>query len=156
MMQRLPAAVAAVIALAAVARPADAASPTYVANCGQTGYLDYKPSYWSNGCTGGAFNVEKLHWRTWSSSSARGSATMALRDPLCRPTCPAAKIFKYRARITLSRPWTCHDAAGERLRFFSRVAVRVRWTSGNPFHERPGWHTRRFHIPNSGPCALAP
>jgi hypothetical protein len=156
MTRRLPAALAAVIALGAAAAPAGAAPTTYAANCGQTGYLDYKPSSWSNGCTGGAFNAEKAHWRTWSSTSARASARMALRDPLCRPTCPAAKTFNYRARITLSRPRTCHGEDGEPLRFFSRVSVRVLWTSGNPFHERPGWHTSRFHIPNSGSCALAP
>ncbi len=81
---------------------------------------------------------------------------MELRDPLCRPTCPEAKIFRYPARVSLSRPRTCRSETGEKRRYFSRVAVRVKWSAGNPFRQRAGWRTRRFRIPRDGSCELAP
>lgn len=130
-----------------------AAVTTYAADCGSTWYLDVRPRSWSSGCTGGAFNLVALSWSHWGGRVARGSGTTALRDPLCRPSCPRAKVFRYPARITLSRPRICDDR-GERRRYFSVVAVRVRWARGNPFHARPGWRTRRFAIAGGGECRL--
>lgn len=140
----------------ALAAPGQAAAVTYAANCGHTGFLKYKPKDWSNGCTGGAFNIERIRWSRWGTRSARGSGRTLFRDPLCRPTCPEARYYKYRARITMRRRRTCSSDDGDRRRYFSRVTVRVRYPSGNPFGERAGWKTQRFSIPSDGPCDLSP
>ena len=92
------------LALCIVSVPADAFAKTYAGNCGLTGYLAYKPKYWSSGCTGGSFNIERLNWSRWSGGSARGTGRVQLRDPQCRPTCPEAKIYRYAGKVTLSRP----------------------------------------------------
>ena len=138
------------------ALPAQASALTYDANCGTTGYLDYKPSSWSNGCTGGSTNIDAVRWTRWTSTSAHGRGHAHLRDPLCRPSCPEAKVYPYRAAVTLSRPRSCSTDSGQRLRYFSRATVRIRWTRGNPFHKAVGWRAEHFTVPTGNSCELSP
>jgi hypothetical protein len=143
-----------VTAVLSAAAAAPASAVTYGANCGNTSYLDYKNNYWSAGCTGGSLNISKLKWTRWGDSSARGRGRAQLRDPECRPTCPEAKLFRYSARVTFSRPRTCRDDAGTARRYFSRVTVRIKWTPGNPFKKRAGWGMQRITI-LQGTCTLS-
>jgi hypothetical protein len=145
------------IALAA-AGASSAVASTYVANCANTYYLDLAPEYWSNGCTGGALNLEHLHWARYGTHGAKARGRAALRRPCgTHPTCPEAGVYRAAARLAMWRPRPCTSgpAAGER--FFSRVRARVRYRRGNPFGQRPGWKTYRFHIrAYEGHCEYSP
>lgn len=56
---------AALVAAAALALPAEAPDVTYAADCGTTGYLEYREASWSLGCMGGSFNVYRISWTQW-------------------------------------------------------------------------------------------
>jgi hypothetical protein len=135
-----------------------AGSRTYVANCANTYYLDFKPSYWSNGCTGGALNVERVRWTQYGRRTARATGRAALRLPCgTNPTCPEAGAYKTAATLLMSRPRRCSTGKAADARFFSRVRLRIRYRAGNPFDEPAGWKTYRFNIrAYEGACEYAP
>src|SRR4051794_13883525 len=56
--------------LAAAPGKASAAARTYVANCGTASYLDYRPAYWSAGCTAGSGSIKPIRWRSWGARIA--------------------------------------------------------------------------------------
>ena len=148
------------IAISATALPSSAAAArhTFVANCNNTYYLDFKPHYWSAGCTGGSYNLRRMHWTHWGKRVARGHGQATLRKPCgTNPTCPEAGIYKAKARLRLRRPRRCTSGPAAGKRFFSRVRLRIRYRRGNPFGIRPGWHTYRFKISAyQGHCEHSP
>lgn len=127
---------------------------TYVANCGNTSYLQFKPDQWSGGCTGGSANIQTVRWSAWSDGAARGSGMAALREP-CRTAGCAWGTYRARAKLVLSRPRPCRTEDGRRLRFFSRARWSVLYRSGNPFGLRPGWRAKVVPV-YQGLCRLAP
>jgi hypothetical protein len=151
-------ALAGVVVFASLLCPFSASASTYVANCGNTYYLDFMPDYWSIGCTGGSLNVAQLRWKRYSERIAIASGQAALRRPCgSNPTCPEAGAYRASARLRMRRPRRCGngEAAGER--FFSRVRVRIRYRSDNPFGKRAGWKTYKFRIrAYEGTCEYSP
>jgi hypothetical protein len=149
--------VAVVVAGAAVV-PSAAEAATYVPNCANTYYLDLRPSQWSNGCTGGALNLFRLHWTRYGQRHARAHGRALLRTPCgTNPTCPEAALYRAAARLRMRRPRRCGngEAAGER--FYSRARARVRYRRGNPFGYRAGWKTYRYKIrAYEGTCEYSP
>jgi hypothetical protein len=157
MLSRTSLAVTAAACACAVGAAAPAAARTYVANCANTYYLDLKPHQWSNGCTGGALNIDALRWGHYGIRRARAAGRADLRRPCGNAPCYKAGVYRARARLRMWRPRRCSTgpAAGER--FFSRVRVRVRYRRGNPFGEPAGWKTYRFRIrAYEGHCEYAP
>ena len=144
------------LGLTAMAEAAPAHASTYVANCGITGYLEIRPDYWSGGCTGGALNINKLHWLSYRTNSATARGRADLRMPCGNNPCYKAGTYSAPARLRLSTPRSCEagDASGER--YFSRVRVRVKMRAGNPFGYRAGWKVWRVPVPAGGECSYAP
>ncbi|HYI38185.1 MAG TPA: hypothetical protein VEX39_16385 [Thermoleophilaceae bacterium] len=138
--------------------PSAASARTYVPNCGTTYYLDFKPSYWSGGCTGGALNVNKLRWRHYGNRTAKATGQAALRRPCgTNPTCPEAGLYRASARLYMSRPSSCRNGEAGGARFFSRITVRVRYRADNPFGYRAGWKRYRSRVrAYEGTCEYSP
>ncbi len=137
---------------------APALASTYVANCGTTYYLDFKPDYWSAGCTGGALNVDRLRWTRYGERSAFAVGRATLRRPCgTHPTCPEAGAYRASARLRLRRPRRCSNGGAAGARFFSRVRLRIRYRAGNPFGKRPGWRTYKLRVrAYEGTCEYSP
>ena len=130
------------------------AQVTYVPNCGNTSYLEFKPRYWSSGCTGGSLNMSPLHWRRWGGDSARARGTAELRES-CAGEDGFCGTYKAHARLRLSAPRLCHDRDGRARRYFSLARFSVRYRAGNPFGYRAGWRAYRVEVgPHVGSCAV--
>jgi hypothetical protein len=113
---------------------------TYMAGCGATGSLEFKPSR----CAAGGLNLSKLQWRWWDSEhTATGTGEALLR-----------KGYRAQAKLVLSRPQTCAGEDGKVPRYFSRARVSVLYRSGNPFKYKPGWRSSVVKVEGSrGRCA---
>ena len=122
------------------------ARPTLIPNCGSTWYLDYRPSGWSAGCTGGSLNLTKLHWSKFGRSRAQASGRAELREPCGDNPCYLAGLYKAKAKLAASRPRRCSAGALARSLYFSRVEVKVLYRAGNPFGRSPGWKRNVFKI----------
>jgi hypothetical protein len=147
--------------LGALAAPANA--QTYVANCGNTHYLTLRPDHWSSGCTGGAQNVVRLKWTRYTTGTATARGTAELRDPRCLPTCYEARVYRFSARLRMSRPRRCSSGPAAGARFFSRVEVKIRYRAGTPFGpsgaplKKSRWKTTRWPIrAYEGACDWSP
>jgi hypothetical protein len=143
---------AAALAAAAACAPglAAARSNVLVANCGSTGYLSFKPSYWSAGCTAGSPTVEPIEWVRYGGREAVGTGTAPLQDCGCAyPTVTA----RYPARVVLTKPRRCKT--GPRVRFFSKARLTITYPEGNPFGEPAGEQSSSWHVPG-GRCEFAP
>lgn len=149
------AAAAAALCVPAIAPSAASADVTYAANCGVTGYLEYKPDYWSAGCTGGSPTIRPIHWRVWKGSAATSGGTALLREPCGDQPCYKAGVYRAKGKLGLSRPRTCVSDDGETYRYFSRARWSIRYRPGNPFHERPGWRSLTFKVPADSGCSLS-
>lgn len=131
---------------------------TYLPNCGNTGYLQFKPEYWSEGCTGGSLTVQRLRWKLYSSTRGRAVGKAQLRRPCgSTPPCHKAGVYKARARLYTGRPRRCTRGSAARERYFSRIRVVIRYRADNPFGHRPGWKTHRTRVrAYQGVCDYAP
>ena len=100
----------------------------------------YKPRTITVACADGNFQVRRISWTTYGSSSARGTGTARVND--CQPTCAGGRFRNYPARVVLSRVTQCGDVPQ-----FRRLAVTFTRT-------RP----RGFSVTErrSTPCADAP
>jgi hypothetical protein len=111
---------------------------TYVPNCGNANFLEFKPREWSNGCTAGSANIGGVTWRRWTERVAIGSGVAGLRGG-CHPNCSEKDAYyKAHARLRLDRARTCTDQ-GVTLRFFTRARWRAYLRPGNPFDRPTGW-----------------
>ncbi|HKG04766.1 MAG TPA: hypothetical protein VKB03_16460 [Conexibacter sp.] len=117
-----------------------AVARTYVPNCGTTYYLEYKPAYWSAGCTGGSPTMPTATWRRWGSHVARGTGTAQLRGP-CRASCVDAKVYESSGRLSLYGTRRCVDGRGRRQLYFSRARFSVYFRAHNLFGYPKGWRT---------------
>jgi hypothetical protein len=122
--------------------PSSLTRRTYVPNCGLSDFLQVRPRYWSNGCTGGSDNVRSVSWRRWGWSRATATGTAALRGP-CDPDCAKAVSYRAPAKVRLDWPRQCNDR-GATLRYFARARFEVLMRVGNPFGYAPGWHQRSY------------
>lgn len=110
------------------AAPASAASLPGLASCGSSYYgAKVKPKEWSSGCTGSSFNVEKLRWSRWTTSSASGKGVDRSND--CEPSCAEGTITEFAATLKLSRPRRCYSQKG-RIRMFTRVRYSTQAAGG--------------------------
>lgn len=114
---------------------------TYVPNCGNPSYLDYKPTYWSSGCTGGSVNVDPVQWRRWTGRLATAAGTAKLRYPCGDSPCYEADVYEAPARLKFSRTRRCKLPSGKRVRYFARARVTVKYGDDNPFGYAAGWRT---------------
>lgn len=147
-----PAVAALVTAWLAIA--GDAAARTYVPNCGNAYYLEFKPDYWSAGCTGGSANVIDVSWTKWGKHTARGAGTAQLRGP-CDPSCPEAEHYEGRAKLRLFRTRSCREGRKKRL-YFSRVRLAVYYEADNLFGYPEGWRTGTYKVDAyGGRCGLS-
>jgi hypothetical protein len=135
-------------------RPFAVTRTTYVANCGSTNYLEFKPRTWSEGCTAGSANVGTIRWEHWSPRRAIGSGTAGLRGG-CFPHCSAKDAYyKAAATLRLSRPRP-RDDHGVTLRYFSHVQWQADLRSGNPFDRPAGWWRLAYNAEAfKGQCLL--
>jgi hypothetical protein len=135
------------VALGAAGAASASAAVTYVPNCGNTGYLDFKPSYWSAGCTGGSPMIMPIRWTVWNGRAARATGTAQLREPCGNQPCYTAGMYHADGKLRLSAPRTCtDDDTGQTRRYFSRARWSIRYRSHNPFGRRPGWHSMTFSV----------
>jgi hypothetical protein len=135
---------------------ASQAGRTYVPNCGNTSYLDYKPHGWSSGCTAGSLNMVRARWSWWGRKSARGTGTAVLRGP-CERTCADATTYRAATKLGLSGPRFCHDDWGKSHRYFSRARFSVLYGTPNPWGFRAGWRAERVTLPaDQGLCTFSP
>jgi hypothetical protein len=142
--------------LLAFAVSRDAPRRTYVANCGVTAYLGYKPDYWSNGCMGGSLNIGKLRWSSYGSTVASATGLASLRKPCGNGPCYKSGVYQAKSRLSLTRPRRClatGNASG--AWYFSRAQVQVLLRRANPFGLRPGWKLYAFTIASGGRCEWA-
>jgi hypothetical protein len=106
-------------ALAAVVLviPATASSATkvYYPGCATT---DYKPKDAIVACGDGNFQLRKMKWSSWGSSSATGSGKASLNT--CEPNCAEGKFKNYAANVKLTKPKTCR---GLGVKVFTRLEV---------------------------------
>jgi hypothetical protein len=131
--------------------PSSVTHRTYVPNCGNTSFLEVRPRYWSNGCTGGSANMRSVTWHGWGWSTATGAGTAALRGP-CDPDCTKAVLYRAPGRVRLDRPRQCNDQ-GAILRYFARARFEVLMRVRNPFGYPPGWHQTSYKAVE-GSCQL--
>jgi hypothetical protein len=111
---------------------------TYVPNCGNTNFLEFKQREWSNGCTAGSANVQGITWRLWNEHVATGSGTAGLRGG-CHPDCSEKDAYyKAKAKLRLYRPQPCSDQ-GVTLQYFTRAHWKAYLRPGNPFDRPAGW-----------------
>jgi len=143
------------LAVAALAIPSVSAAKTYAANCGITGYLEFKPAEWSAGCTGGSPLIKVSHWR-WGAYSASARGTSGWRKPCGNRPCSQSGEYYGRGRLRLTRPRTCETDGGVHTRYFSRARWSMLFRPGNPFGRRPGWHAMTFDVPAASSCAFSP
>jgi hypothetical protein len=129
-------------------RERKASGRIYVAICGTTGYLQHKPRYWSNGCTGGSLNVRGVRWRSWRRRTAYGIGTAWLRVDVDLP------LYKTPARIRLYAVRRCISPQGLEQRYYSRARVAKYYGPGNPFGFSVGWQRERFRTLPGGGCRL--
>lgn len=111
----------------------------FVPNCGSTWYLEYQPSSWSAGCTGGSLNVNKLNWREYRSDGARASGQAELRKPCGDAPCYKAGMYRTQGKLSASRPLRCMGGTLAGAVYFSRIEVEVLYRAGNPFGAPAGW-----------------
>ena len=88
--------VAAVSHLSAVSK---AITPTQVFanNCG---IPSYKPTSLTQFCADAGTEVAKIHWNSWSATSASGTGILAINS--CDPYCAAGKIYQSKVNIRLT------------------------------------------------------
>jgi hypothetical protein len=129
---------------------AGAKSTTLVANCGNVGFLFFKPSYWSAGCTAGSPLIKRLDWESYSANKAAATGIAPVQDCGCAE--PTA-VARYPARLALTAPRRC--GSNPRLRYFSEAELTVSYPEGNPFGVRAGEHATRSHVA-AGRCDFAP
>ncbi len=130
------------------ARGEATADRVYVANCGNTSYLAFKPKSWSSGCTGGSANVRRVKWRIWTRHRAFGTGPAWLRINVNTP------LYRTRGKVRLYRIRTCKSKQGTERRYFTRARWSAYYRAGNPFHLSEGWHHSTFK-PFGGQCTLA-
>src|SRR4249919_109976 len=118
----------------ALAFASPALSRPYVPNCGTTAYLDFKPDYWSAGCTGGSLNLDLRRWTRYGNRQANAVGLAKLRRPCgTNPTCPEAGVYRAAAKLKLWHPRRCSTGEAAGARYFSRARVRIRYRGDNPF-----------------------
>jgi hypothetical protein len=125
---------------------------------GRHRYLDIRPATWSNGCTGGALNIERVRWTRYDSTTAKATGRAALRLPCGTDrTCPEAGMYRASADLLMQNPRRCANGEAAGARFYGSVRVRVRYRAGNPFGLKAGWKIYRFKIrAYEGTCEYAP
>jgi hypothetical protein len=129
----------------------------FVPNCGSTWYLEYQPSLWSQGCTGGSLNVTRLSWRSYAAGGARALGQAALRKPCGAAPCSQAGIYTTSARVLASRPLRCPGGTLRGSRYFSQIQVDVLYRDDNPFGIAAGWQRTTFVIKAAnGVCHHSP
>ena len=128
---------------------ATASARTYVASCSNTSFLEFKPDYWSSGCTGGSVNVQPVTWSRWSARSAKGRGVVLAND--CDPSCAGGSIYRYRTTVRLYHPRTCHGNG--RHRYFSKSRLNVTFRRGNPYGYPAGQKILRFPV-YGGTCSV--
>src|ERR1700761_9426278 len=98
--------VTSVLAVAVLASPAGAIArgQTFVANCGNTGFLEVEPEYWSAGCTAGAAYVKPLRWVRYGRRRALARGTAIVQNCGCsEPT----DVGRYPAMLAFTHPRRC-------------------------------------------------
>jgi heat shock protein HslJ len=113
----------------------------YEANCGNNSYLEYKPSDWSSGCTGGSAKVRHINWRFWGSDGAQGEGRALVVD--CDPTCATGTLYRTRGKIELSGVKTCRRG-GRTYRYFARAEHSIYVRADNPLGRPAGWETGTY------------
>jgi hypothetical protein len=126
----------------------DAAQRVYLGDCGSTSYLAFKPGHWSNGCTGGSFNVRSVEWRFWGRHTALGVGTAWHRVDVRVPP------YKTPARVRLSHVRSCTSKGGAQRLYFSRARFAAKYGGDNPFGFSPGWHQQTLKV-IKGLCRLS-
>jgi hypothetical protein len=142
-----------VLAAASAARSPEIAAArgsVLVANCGSTGYLAYKPDYWSAGCTSGSPTIESLDWVRYGGRKAIATGTALVQDCGCYDPSATAS---YPANVVLSKPRRCTTGRG--ARYFSKARLTISFPEGNPFGEPAGDRPSTWHVPG-GRCEFAP
>ncbi len=99
--------------------------------CASTGY---KPRRIVLSCAPGARFVQRLNWRSWTTTRAIGAGLLTVSS--CRRACGQARLKRYAVQVTLSQPGPCPRQAhmifnGMHLAYRSRRAAR-----GRPRHLR--------------------
>jgi heat shock protein HslJ len=117
------------------------AGQVYEANCGNNSYLEYKPSDWSSGCTGGSANVRHINWRSWRHDRAQGEGRAFVVD--CDPTCATGTLYRTRGKIELSGVKTCRRG-GRLHRYFARAEHSIYLRADNPLGRPAGWETGTY------------
>lgn len=56
-------------------------------------------------CADGNFYLTRIHWTSWTTASASGTAVGHQND--CTPNCAAGHFHTYPATLTLKRPLSC-------------------------------------------------
>lgn len=69
-----------------------------------SGKTQNEPASYVLACADDNSELLKIHWTTWSSSIATGSAIYSFND--CNPYCAAGKFVSYPAQVRLSSPRT--------------------------------------------------
>jgi hypothetical protein len=136
-------AVAVAITCIAAAAPADAASRVFLPNCGNSAYGGrVEPSSWDAGCTG---QRELIHatWTGWGRDVAVGRG---FTPSACDPDCASGTLYKFRARLRVSRVRTCRGKTGRYRRFYTRARLRYRVPPDHPAGIGAGLHAVRFRL----------
>ena len=66
------------------------------------GKTEVRPTSYVLACADANTYFNAVHWTSWTSSSARATATFVQNN--CAPTCAAGKFLSYPATLTLSQP----------------------------------------------------
>jgi hypothetical protein len=102
-------------ALLVLPATASSASKVYYPGCATT---DYKPRDAIVACGDGNFQLRKMKWSSWGSTSAKGSGKASLNT--CEPNCAEGKFKNYAATVKLTKPKTCKDLG---VKVFTRLEV---------------------------------
>lgn len=98
--------------------------------------LEYQPTRWSPGCTGGSPLLGDLRWSGWGTATATAQGNVALND--CEPSCAEGTSYTYPAQMTVYRVKRCRKAGRSHLQY-TRVALSWLYPEDNPFDQPPGW-----------------
>jgi hypothetical protein len=137
------------LALLAGAQPA-AADSVFVANCGNPGFLEVEPDYWSYGCTSGSALVRPLRWVSYGRRRAVARGTAIVQNCGCYD--PTA-VGRYPARLVLTGVRHCPNTSG--WRYFGRARLTITYPRGNPFG-KPAGPAGSSYPTTHGPCDVAP
>lgn len=129
---------------------AGARTRTFVAGCGNLGFLEIEPDLWSDGCTSGTPTVESLDWLSYRPHRAVATGVALVQNCGCYdPT----EFARYPGRLVLTRPRRCADHRG--WRYFFAVRLTITYPEDNPFGKPAGKVTQTFH-PSPGDCGIGP